>query len=365
MMLLIRKSQIPFDFSAPKHDELRPVHAGTRHLQNGATVQVAEHKRHTQIVTRDKHPGNGSIVTDQHGKEYLVMNHRYSITTVAPIHEGKAEVNRDSLVYFNADPDYPPASDSTRTEPLYETGRNYYDELVAKKPDPDPRVAQADKEYAEWQAGQTPAPAPAAVKIPKNPKTGPQRVMVLRTMDMPGLQQFIADVDAATTKKELNALNNSMYERIPDLRGNKTQIGDLDLFWTVHDLLGGKEREIGKREKAVNDSAKREKAAGRETVVRERAEQAAASRGNNPELIKAIEGHKPEIAAAYRESVDNVLAYLIRLYGPKLEGISKTRNINTLMAYGASYGRNKEAARRLDLRHLREETEKTKGGRPV
>ena len=28
------------DFDAPKHDELRTVHAGTRHLQNGATANV-------------------------------------------------------------------------------------------------------------------------------------------------------------------------------------------------------------------------------------------------------------------------------------------------------------------------------------
>ena len=81
------------------------------------------------------------------------MKHRFSLTTVAPIRDGKAEVNQDSLIWFNCDPNFQPASDQTRTEPLYETGRNHYDELAARQPDP--RIAQADKEHAEWQASQT------------------------------------------------------------------------------------------------------------------------------------------------------------------------------------------------------------------
>ena len=48
-MYLIRKSQIGFDFSAPKHEEQKTVRAGTRHMQNGAAVQVAQHQR------RDSH----------------------------------------------------------------------------------------------------------------------------------------------------------------------------------------------------------------------------------------------------------------------------------------------------------------------
>jgi len=78
-------------------------------------------------ITPDKHPGNGSIVTDGTGREYLVMQARHNIVNVAPIVNGKAEVNADSIISFNVNPDFQPASDATRTEPLYATGRNYYD----------------------------------------------------------------------------------------------------------------------------------------------------------------------------------------------------------------------------------------------
>jgi len=50
---IIRKSQMSlFDWKPEKHEEQRTVHATTRHMQSGAVVQVQEHQRRTEVVSR-------------------------------------------------------------------------------------------------------------------------------------------------------------------------------------------------------------------------------------------------------------------------------------------------------------------------
>ncbi|MDD2736065.1 MAG: PBECR2 nuclease fold domain-containing protein [Desulfuromonadaceae bacterium] len=90
--------------------------------------------RLASMVQPREHPGNGSIVEDANGKEYLVVMARNSIVNVAPITNGKAEVNRDSIISFNTDRDFQPASDSTRYAKLFKTGRNYYEEQGQQAP---------------------------------------------------------------------------------------------------------------------------------------------------------------------------------------------------------------------------------------
>jgi len=79
-----------------------------------------------RAITKETLPGNGSIVEDKFGKEYLVMMARNSIVNVVPIIDGKAQVNSESRISFNIDPGFTPASDQTRNQPLYTTGRDYY-----------------------------------------------------------------------------------------------------------------------------------------------------------------------------------------------------------------------------------------------
>lgn len=46
----IIKSQMAFDFSAPKHEEERTVRATTRHLASGTVAQVQAHQRRTKVT---------------------------------------------------------------------------------------------------------------------------------------------------------------------------------------------------------------------------------------------------------------------------------------------------------------------------
>ena len=121
--------------------------------------------RLASMVQPGEHPGNGSIIEDASGKEYLVMMARNSIVNVAPITNGKAEVNRDSIISFSTDRDFMPASESTRYMKLFKTGRNYYDDQ--KQP-----WQQTKEEYGNsedhgahvFRALQQGKPVPAEVK---------------------------------------------------------------------------------------------------------------------------------------------------------------------------------------------------------
>lgn len=326
MMLLIRKSQMNL-FDAPKHEESRTVHAGTRHLQNGAVVQVAEHQRHMKIKYKSERSAGGHV-------SHAIYANGQKIGSIDHALDDNGR-NDGWIADFDEYKHKPARKIFNRSLTIAKKQVEDHLSTVNIPTTPDPRVAQADQEYAEWQASQVPEPAPAPPKpaaTPKNPKTGPQRVAVLRTINMPGLQEFIADVDAATTKKELKVLDNSKYERIPDLRGSTIKIGDLEIFWTVADLVNGKERDINKQAKAIEDARKAAVRAGRETVTRERTEQAASFRGNNPELAAAIEEQKPALAETYRTSLDSVLARLVSKYGPKLKGTANTGDYSRMQS---------------------------------
>lgn len=176
-------------------------------ISKEATEQGKGDKR--TAVTTDKHPGNGSVVTDEKGNEYLVMMARNSIVNVAPIVDGKAQVNADSIVSFNLNPDFKPSSDATRTEPLYQTGRNYYEEQEKAKTAP---VAKATVE--------TPAPEPAD-------PTATRRAILTRLSSPKRLKDRLVQSLAADHGKEIvNALVKEGMVRFPGQgRAEITKVG--------------------------------------------------------------------------------------------------------------------------------------------
>jgi hypothetical protein len=98
--------------------------------------------------------------------------------------------------------------------------------------------------------------------------SGPKRVAVLRQMQDPDVQRYIAMVDAATSEKELNKLD--AYEMIPNLRDRHDVIGDTTLSWALFDLVRGKESELRKekkaKERAAIDARKAEREAKKDAV---------------------------------------------------------------------------------------------------
>ena len=138
MMLLIRKSQMTFDFSAPKHDELRTVHAGTRHLQNGASIHVAEHRRHTQVADTEVHVNKFKDIARKWGVSAAKERARtFAASAVLSREFGETAENLHA-----------------RKPELGRLHQWIVDGFQGIKTAPDPRVNQADQEYAEWQAKQ-------------------------------------------------------------------------------------------------------------------------------------------------------------------------------------------------------------------
>lgn len=107
--------------------------AGAAPKQAGAAAIAAK-----PAVGRREHPGNGAIVEDKDGTPYLVMGARHGVVNVAPIVNGKAVVNATDAVSFVVDPARTPASPRSRKEPLFKTGRNYFEEAKAEEPPPPP-----------------------------------------------------------------------------------------------------------------------------------------------------------------------------------------------------------------------------------
>lgn len=126
--------------------------------------------------------------------------------------------------------------------------------------------------------------------------TGPKRVALLRQMQDPDIQRYIAMVDAATTERELNALD--AYDIIPNLRDRKDIIGDTTLNWAIFDLVRGKESELRKekkaRERAAIDARKAERTAKKDAVAA-KVQQAF----SNPILLDALN----KIGAGFHESI--------------------------------------------------------------
>lgn len=116
--------------------------------------------------------------------------------------------------------------------------------------------------------------------------SGPKRIALLRQTSDPNIQRYIAMVDAAKDKKELQAID--AYEVIPDLRGNKTQIGGLDLYWTVGDLYRTKEAELNRaikaREREMIDAKKADQQQ-KKTAVADKIQRGL----NNPVLKNALD----------------------------------------------------------------------------
>lgn len=126
--------------------------------------------------------------------------------------------------------------------------------------------------------------------------TGPKRAALLRKMDDPDVQRYIAMVDAAASERELRALDK--YAIIPNLRDRKDIIGDTPISWALSDLSRAKESELRKaskeRERAAIDARKAERAAKKDAVAA-KVQQAF----SNPILMDALN----KIGAAFRASI--------------------------------------------------------------
>jgi len=171
---------------------------------------------------------------------------------------------------------------------------------------------QMEEARALAKSIQSMQPAPA---IPKNPKTGPQRVAVLRSIaaGIPGMQDYLARMDAVTTKREMENLDNDKFELIPSLRGSKEQIGDLDLYWTVADLRDQKEREINKRLKEEAQTAKLEKE--QEKTVKKEQEDATLKRHKErPELKKVLDLISADFRTEIVQSITTRFTVMVERY---------------------------------------------------
>ncbi len=117
--------------------------------------------------------------------------------------------------------------------------------------------------------------------------TGPKRVALLRQMQNPDIQRYIALIDAATTERELNAIDaDSIIPNLKDIE-NETRIGDTTLTWALFDLVRAKESELRKAKKAIEKQRIADKKAGQQAkkdAVNAKVQQAF----NNPVLMAAL-----------------------------------------------------------------------------
>lgn len=92
--------------------------------EKGLHGDLRQHER----VTAEEHPGDGSIVEDGSGKQFVVIKSRHGLVTAAPIVDGKAKFDNVNVQQF--------VVGENRGDPvtkLYKTGRNYHEEQEAKK----------------------------------------------------------------------------------------------------------------------------------------------------------------------------------------------------------------------------------------
>ena len=209
MHLLIRKSQMNlFDH----HEEQRTVHSGTRHLQNGAAVQVVEHQRRTEVVNAPAHAitpkvysaplvtrekvaalvndflsplnitfeyGKSTELRGAQGRAFLIERRiitRKDATIDTLAHEishivqydlrGDTRCSSDRQAgalgseHIGMTKEYVAKLQQNKLGYLFQkangiTWRTMNQDIGAGIA-PDPRIAQADREYAEWQAQQSP-----------------------------------------------------------------------------------------------------------------------------------------------------------------------------------------------------------------
>ncbi len=109
---LLKKSQMSlFDYHPPTHEEVKTVHAGTRHLASGAVVQIAEHQRKVQVRGKDgERPKPGDKVyyrtpeMSRKKKGTIVQGTHHTGYEIKPVREGYTlnppyikEINRDHI----------------------------------------------------------------------------------------------------------------------------------------------------------------------------------------------------------------------------------------------------------------------------
>ena len=95
---------------------------------------------------------NGDIVRTKDGKEYLSLGARHDWLEVAPIVNGKSQVNSESTFKFLLSPEKASAYPERRNEPIYPTGKNYYNDNQAKQ-----EATEADNAIADKAQPQQPA----------------------------------------------------------------------------------------------------------------------------------------------------------------------------------------------------------------
>jgi hypothetical protein len=116
--------------------------------------------------------------------------------------------------------------------------------------------------------------------------SGPKRIELLRKTEDPDVQRYIAAIDGASSKKELNAINYDSF--VPREKANNEMLGGVQLYWTLSDLHHAKEREFSRAEKSERRSAIDAKKA---IQTQKKASIAAKiQRGmNNPILVNALD----------------------------------------------------------------------------
>lgn len=112
LQFLIRKSQLSlFDYQPSRHEEVKTVHAGTRHLASGAVVQVAEHQRKVQVRGKEgTEPKHGEKIyyrtpeMNRKKRGHIVGGSHETGYEVKPVREGYTlnpphikDINRDHI----------------------------------------------------------------------------------------------------------------------------------------------------------------------------------------------------------------------------------------------------------------------------
>lgn len=108
----------------------------------GKTEAKAERQPITSEQAGNMKPGD--VIVDGKGVEYLALRARFDFIEVAPIVNGKPNVSADTTLYFHLRPDTASAYPNRRTDPVYATGRNLYQEQAA------PAAKMAPEEAAKY-----------------------------------------------------------------------------------------------------------------------------------------------------------------------------------------------------------------------
>ncbi len=89
---------------------------------------------------------DGDVVKTADGTEYMAMGARHDWLEVAPIVNGKAQVNNQDTFKFLLTPEKASAYPERRTDPVYPTGRNYYADNESAKAN-----MNTDKRPENWR----------------------------------------------------------------------------------------------------------------------------------------------------------------------------------------------------------------------